>query len=266
MTFGGFTLYLAGPPAAPGVSATLSGYNLDLKPMVTVSITAPTNTQLANVRGGKYHFEVREGSWTIGAVVIAGDTNSTSFSLSPASALQFGRTYYVGVYARNYFADGPYTVADPPVVISEIGETPQSFTLTLESGTPAKPGINFFAMPFAGPWYAFQADRTTPVTFTNYGGVSTNQVVRVYDLAKAVNRLAGGNVVSTFGKWNSDPAVQKDVGILVLGTNPDSTATEPGQTQNVTTRLKNLALKQGEGYQIYSNAGRSLTLVIKNTP
>lgn len=126
---------------------------------------------------------------------------------------------------------------------------PQTFTLTLESGVPGKPGINFFAMPFAGPWYVYKEDGSKIL----HDG-TTNEVTNAYHLIKAINVAKGSKVVSTFGKW--DKTNQSDAGVLIANNDPDS---DPAKSA-----LQNISLQQGEGYQVYVT--QKVTLVIKNTP
>jgi hypothetical protein len=158
------------------------------------------------------------------------------------------------------------TLVDLVVPAPPAGGGPQTFLLTLESGVAGgKPGINFIAMPFAGPWYAYRSDGTTKVLFDPLrGGPTTNEVKTAGDMVLAINVAAPGNVVSTFGKWDNRPAEQRDAGVLIVGRDP---YVEPARTD---LEAITLTLKQGEGYQVYITpvGGITLpvTLMIKNTP
>lgn len=157
-----------------------------------------------------------------------------------------GTYSFQAALVNSWGVTGPSTQLDYDV---SGGAGLQSFTLILESAAPTGPGINFFSMPFAAPWY-----------------VGIKEIKTAYDLVVEINSAAGPNVVSTFGRWDKTATVQDDVGVLILDNDPDSIKVEPGQTQDVTTRLKGLFLEQGEGYQVYIAGIAKVELVIKNTP
>lgn len=252
----GTTLKREAPPA-PNISAGLPAYaevTGTLRPYVTINISNsdPTGHEVTG-----YHVKIWKTADPAQTAVIEKDV-AGGFITDPATeVLDFGTTYEVSATAKNWYGQSGYKT--PPAEFStvDIGFTggPQTFHLTLESGVPDKPGINFFAMPFgpeatSGKWYVYGEGGAIP-------GLADPGIQTAYDLVKAIDLAAGVNIVSTFGKWDRAPAQQQDVGVPIPGNDyTDATAAAALQAIN---------LAQGEGYQVYITQG-PVRLVIKNSP
>ncbi|OGB89987.1 hypothetical protein A2625_01420 [candidate division WOR-1 bacterium RIFCSPHIGHO2_01_FULL_53_15] len=180
---------------------------------------------------------------------ILGGTKIIISGLSTTETYYFKIFSYVDVpggrfYNLNAETGNGVKVAALPKTMTGLG--PQSFTLTLESKvTTGGHGINHFAMPFAAPWYAYDAVGAPLVV----GG--TNEVTNAYELVKAINLAAPENIVSTFAKWN--PATQTATGVKITGNDPEA----------VSDALRAIGLAQGESYQAYLTQG--ITIVIRDT-
>jgi hypothetical protein len=214
-----------------------------------------------------------------GVIIRAGDGSTDTF----LSGEKMSGPYFIGRLndGRTLEADTLYQVelagmvkltqatgvwCSPTVInfrTSAAGTIAQTFLLTLESGVAGgKPGINFVAMPFAGPWYPYRSDGVTKIGFT-YGGSTKYEIRNALDLVLAIDGAARGtgiprNVVSTFGEWDKRSGEQKDAGVLIPANDPFH---EPAYSE-----LQSKILRQGEGYQVYLTEPAKLELVIKNTP
>jgi hypothetical protein len=170
------------------------------------------------------------------------------------TALTTGEVYYFQVFsykesggAKFFNTSGVKVAAVPMGVGGEV--LPLSHILTFETGAH---GINHYSMPFPSPWFIFDTG-DNPVTFTNFGGQSTNEVENAYDMVKAINAEAGSNIVSTFAKWLGPNITPEAEGIKIGGNDP-----EP-----VKSTLGAITLENGVSYQVYLTA--PVTLKIKNT-
>lgn len=240
--------YNAEVPGTPTVILSHNGYDLDLNPLVTCQISV-NNSELTTP---KYQYHLDDVTPNQGSTGTKYDTDASSPLLS---GLVLGHTYQLCATAHNAFGSSKEEGKSAEKYIKDSSGTvaPVSFTLNFNTGADnSQLNLNFFALPFApdagGKWYAPDNAK--------YKEIST-----AYDLVKAINEANGNvNLVSTFGKWDSTPSVQKDAGVLILDNNPDNTAKEPGQTKDVKTRLQELPLQQGEGYQVYVTQPGSLTI------
>jgi len=131
-----------------------------------------------------------------------------------------------------------------------------SSALTLEVGIH---GVNLFSLPFPPPWYICYANGSSIIPFVNSAGTPTTRVSNGYDLVKAINRVAGGDVVSTFGRWIGPYAV--DMKGIIIETEP------PNNPEAVKEELVGIPLINGGSYQAYivGAPNTRVTLVIKNT-
>jgi len=259
MTFTNFTpLYEAAAPKAPLVEAELIGYNLTLDPLVTVKITPPTNTQLASVSGGKFHYEVREGNWTSGTAVITGDTDTTSFQLAPAANLELGKTYYVGAYARNYFGDGPYSVPDEVVITDLALGTPEvEVTYSFVKGTGAF-GINTFNVPFDTSMGSVEVV-AGPITRV---GLDVNETINIGNFVRLINEQAieqgkGNSIVEVFGYY--DATSQKHMGLAAITANSSGAVISSTSIDGMTS-TSTILDPYIEGYQVSVNTPITFTL------
>lgn len=173
-------------------------------------------------------------------------SSSITFQNNDANPKYFqaGNTYSIKAAAYNDFNnDGTKDFCDPWATTADytIAGSPSelSYLLTLESGLPGKPGINFIAMPFPKPWYAYKEDGTQL-----QNGL---EITNALQLVQAVNEAKGPNIVSTFGYW--DAVNQADAGVII----PDKDPTKANLGFN---------LEQGVGYQLYVT--QPVKLVIKN--
>ncbi len=268
------------PPPVTG-SAAQTGFNLEMRPLVTVNLAVITDAPYTgNYARGYYpvtgfYYQVRDAS---GFAVESGIKRISdpadriiSFNLDPNSfpAATAG-DYTIVAYAYNSYTSGfggsyaPRPSGPIPFSITGgAGGAQPPFTLTLESNvnaTPAGPGINSFAMPFAAPWFVYKEDNS-PVLHDG----ATNEVTNAYQLVKAINLAAGGaNVVSSFGIWDKTDQAVKGIMIPGPGYNPDDVRTAPGGG------LEGITLRQGEGCQVYVNLpappNNKVRLVFKNMP
>ena len=249
------TRYIADTPPSPTVTPGSPAYGEVLKdgkrvlvPYVSITIA---NSNTTNYEITKYHLRVWNKAAPTEVVVdaeITTTSNSTTYTINTSNfpQLKFGTTYSAAATASNWFGDSAYST--PPVDFSTVNlddvALPLTALLIFESQVPDKPGINFFSMPFAGPWYAISGRRADmeeePITWWNNREASTNEVRTAYDLVMAVNSAAGDlRVISTFGSWES--STQKGGGVLLVENNPTTKKTE----------LDSIALRQGIGYQVY---------------
>ena len=259
------TFYRKGPPTAPSNLRVVAGYetgkaNWDLNDAMDGTGFEYSWVWLRVLKGDRtpvVRYFMYEGAPADETVTTKGKITEYAFGqLVDGRTLETdadGQPYYFqvnGIVDGSPLHESGWTEGAFTTLPAGAGGAP--FTLTLESGVAAgKPGINSFSLPFTGPWY----DGT---------GAS---LITADDLVRAINRAAGGrNVVTSFGYWDRAAGEQKLKGVMI--SYPGGTLTEtPTETG---LALSGMALKQGEGYQVYlgdlSSTGNKVELVIKNTP
>lgn len=239
-----------------------------------------------------YTVEIKSMKWDVkytpfGGVVqnvdVAAQTGAKLTLQTPGNIFNPGDQYRMTVKPINLWGQAAdlssniylYTVGAQGAVAE------QTFVLHLKSGVDQnKPGINSFAMPFAGSWYAFKysGDPLNPKgAAINFGLNNTNEIKMAGDLVKIINRAANMNVVSSFAKWRNVADKQDVFGVMISYNEkgPGGVMTETKVPLADGPTLDHFALEQGEGYQVYigkwkpapaePNPPAAIDLVITNT-
>ncbi len=199
------------PPPASGKAMHI-GFDLIMNPIIFTTLEVVDKDPWTGDYGvayyavTSYHYKVTQDGTN--ALVGEGDVapnngKKAEFNLPPVMFTGWPS----GKYWITPTASNGYTSAQIPARDG----TPFSFTFTAGAGGPLsypltiesqvatnKPGFNFFAMPILpdkdGKWYATKTDGTALL-----GG---KEITNAYALVKALNEAAGGNYISTFGKWD----------------------------------------------------------------
>ncbi|MDD5593458.1 MAG: hypothetical protein PHG97_01785 [Candidatus Margulisbacteria bacterium] len=198
--------YNQGKPPAPGITATQTGYDLQIRPLINAVLDlAPlAGYEIVSIKGGKFNYKISTGGVAVDQV----NSDLASLGFDPTK-LSAGLTYHIVAYARNGFGDGSEAAAD--VATKGLAMTGELIWNFYKGTTLA---IN---------QHELYIDPTKPISFANGNGYTiVPGPVKVKDLVNAINAYAvakgiPANTVTTVGWWDSDRPDQQMFGYVIAG-------------------------------------------------